>query len=98
MGDITEEERKGAAMKTKNEEIKIMDASVIITVRINGIFGYSEIVFSPSDIGIDKEEILKKLQSSIEQRTAKLEDMQSSFKPMPRKHPHSNTKTESVGA
>lgn len=89
MGDNPAEERKEAAMKTKNEETKIMDASVIITVRINGISGYSEIVFSPSDIGIDKEEILKKLQSSIEQRTAKLEDMQSSFKPMPRKFPQS---------
>ena len=47
MGDNPAEERKEAAMKTKNEETKIMDASVIITVRINGISGYSEIVLPP---------------------------------------------------
>ena len=85
-------------MKTMIEEVKKNNTHVRITVEINGTFGYSEIVFSPSDIGIDEEEIIEKLKCCIEQRTAKLEDMQSSFKPMPRKHPHSNTKTESVGA
>lgn len=85
-------------MKTMIEEMKKNNTHVRITVEINGIFGYSEIVFSPSDIGIDEEKIIEKLKGCIEQRTAELEDMQKKFKPMPRKHPHSNTKTESVGA
>lgn len=85
-------------MKTKNEETKKIDAHVRITVGINGTFGYSEIEFSPSDIGIDEEEILKKFQGCIEQRTAELEERHKNFKPVLPKRCRSKAKAESVEA
>lgn len=85
-------------MKTKNEEAEKIDAHVRITVEINGTFGYSEIEFSPSDIGIDEEEIIEKLKGCIEQRTAELEERQKKFKPVLPKRCRSKAKAESVEA
>lgn len=98
MGDNPTEEGKGAVMKTRNEETKKIDAHVRITVGINGMFNYSEIEFSPSDIGINEEEILKKLQGRIEQRTAELEENHKNFKPVIPKRCRSKAKAESVEA
>lgn len=85
-------------MKTIIEEMEKINPHVRITVEINGTFGYSEIEFSPSDIGIDEEEILKKLQGCIEQRTAELEESHKNFKPVLPKHRRSKAKAESVEA
>ena len=85
-------------MKTVIEEMETIKPHVIITVEINGTFGYSEIEFSPSDIGINEEEILKKLQGCIEQRTAELEERHKNFKPVLPKRCRSKAKAESVEA
>ena len=85
-------------MKTVIEEMETIKPHVIITVGINSTFGYSEIELSPSDIGIDEEEILKKLQGCIEQRTAELEERHKNFKPVLPKHCRSKAKAESVEA
>lgn len=98
MGDNPTEEGKGAVMKTRNEETKKIDAHVRIIVGINGMFNYSEIEFSPSDIGMDEEEILKKIKGCIEQRTAELEERHKNFKRVLPKHRRSKAKAESVEA
>lgn len=85
-------------MKTIIEEMEKINPHVRITVEINGTFGYSEIEFSPSDIGINEEEILKKLQGRIEQRTAELEESHKNFKPVIPKRCRSKAKAESVEA
>ena len=85
-------------MKTVIEEMETINSHVRITVELNGTFGYSEIEFSPSDIGIDEEEILKKLQGCIEQRTAELEERHKNFKPVIPKRCRSKAKAESVEA
>lgn len=85
-------------MKTIIEEMEKINPHVRITVEINGTFGYSEIELSPSDIGIDEEEILKKLQGCIEQRTAELEERHKNFKPVFPKRCRSKAKAESVEA
>ena len=98
MGDNHAEERKEAAMKTIIEEMEKINPRVRIIVGINGMFNYSEIEFSPSDIGMDEEEILKKLKGCIEQRTAELEESHKNFKPVLPKHRRSKAKAESVEA
>lgn len=98
MGDNHAEERKEAAMKTIIEEMEKINPHVRIIVGINGMFNYSEIEFSPSDIGMDEEEILKKLKGCIEQRTAELEESHKNFKPVLPKHRRSKAKAESVEA
>lgn len=85
-------------MKTIIEEMEKINPHVRITVEINGTFGYSEIEFSPSDIGIDEEEIIEKLKGCIEQRTAELEERQKKFKPVIPKRCRSKAKAESVEA
>ena len=85
-------------MKTIIEEMEKINPHVRIIVGINGMFNYSEIEFSPSDIGMDEEEILKKLKGCIEQRTAKLEESHKNFKPVLPKHRRSKAKAESVEA
>lgn len=85
-------------MKTIIEEMEKINPHVRITVEINGTFGYSEIEFSPSDIGINEEEILKKLQGRIEQRTAELEESHKNYKPVIPKRCRSKAKAESVEA
>lgn len=85
-------------MKTMIEEMKKNNTHVRITVGINGTFGYSEIEFSPSDIGIDEEEIIEKLKGCIEQRTAELEEKHKKFKPVIPKRCRSKAKAESVEA
>lgn len=98
MGDNHAEERKEAAMKTIIEEMEKINPHVRIIVGINGMFNYSEIEFSPSDIGMDEEEILKKLKGCIKQRTAELEESHKNFKPVLPKHRRSKAKAESVEA
>lgn len=85
-------------MKTIIEEMEKINPHVRITVEINGTFGYSEIEFSPSDIGIDEEEIIEKLKGCIEQRTAELEESHKNFKPVIPKRCRSKAKAESVEA
>ena len=85
-------------MKTIIEEMEKINPHVRIIVGINGMFNYSEIEFSPSDIGMDAEEILKKLKDCIEQRTAELEEKHKNFKPSIPKRCRSKAKAESVEA
>ena len=85
-------------MKTIIEEMEKINPHVRITVEINGTFGYSEIEFSPSDIGINEEEIIEKLKGCIEQRTAELEEKHKNFKRVLPKHCRSKAKAESVEA
>ena len=85
-------------MKTIIEEMEKINPHVRIIVGINGMFNYSEIEFSPSDIGMDEEEIIEKIKGCIEQRTAELEERQKKFKPVIPKRCRSKAKAESVEA
>lgn len=67
--------------------------SVSIVIGINDRFGYSTIEMTPSDIGIDENEILEKTKGYIELCRTEREDLYKNFKPKQRKaseHERSN--------
>ena len=67
--------------------------SVSIVIGINDRFGYSTIEMTPSDIGIDENEILKKSKGYIEFFLKNREKVYGNFKPKPRRaseHERSN--------
>ena len=55
--------------------------SVSIVIGINDRFGYSTIEMTPSDIGIDENEILKKAKGYIESFLNDREEAYRGFKP-----------------
>lgn len=59
--------------------------SVSIVIEINDRFGYSTIECSPSDVGIDENEILEKAKGYIETFLNKREEAYRNFKLKQRK-------------